>query len=397
MIKKLRRKIILIIWAILAMVFAGVLLVVNISNYKSVMKTAENVLNKMADAERNMHGGFSHTLPAKDQTMNRSFQFFTVSIQGDEKEIKINNSTYSEEEILEAAEDIIDSKSEDGRMQNIMYKVFDRDDESIIACVDMGASVENQRRMIMYSIFIMIPGMIISAIIAWFLSTWLVRPVEEAFNKQKDFIADACHELKTPVTVISANIDMLEMTDSENEHLHYIREELGKMSTLIQELLMLAKLEASDSEAVHAEFDLSRAVSNTCLPFESVAYEHSLALEISTPEKAVYKGNEEQLKKVIGILTDNAIQHANANSVINITLKQDKNRYILRVTNEGDEIAVEDRDKIFEKFYRVDKARNRSSGRYGLGLSIAKNIVQKHNGSINVDCADGKTTFILKL
>ncbi|SHJ82577.1 sensor histidine kinase [Hespellia stercorisuis] len=413
MIKKLRKKIILVIWGILAMVFLGVLLVVNISNYQSGMQSANAMLFRMMDMEKEAGGiaekkqADSEMIPPREtqkmgdhkEGLNRNFQFFVVTMNSaGEMTVSVNNSaSYTETEINALAKEAKADEKTSGRIGDVVYRSVENNATTKIAFVDMSVAFENQRRLLFFSGIILILGIAASFVISWFLSRWLVKPVEETFEKQKAFVADAGHELKTPITVINANIDTLELEYGENKYFLYIKEEIGKMSVLIRELLTLARLENPDTRDVSAEFDLSRAVENASLPFESVAYENGLQLEESVEPGITFHGDESQFRQVVGVLVDNAIKHADRGSTVYVELKEERGKRILRVINRGEPIAEEDREKIFEKFYRVDKSRNRSAGRYGLGLAIARNIVEHHGGKIGVECGSGRTTFWVKI
>lgn len=225
------------------------------------------------------------------------------------------------------------------------------------------------------------------------LTKWLIRPVEDSFKKQKQFIYDASHELKTPLSIIIASAESLENNISETKWLDNIKNEAERMNNLVIDLLDLAKSEELEKKEVYVELNLSKLVEKSVLTFESLIYEKGLKLEYNIKSNISYKCNESRIKQLISILIDNAIKHAYNKSKITVELIIEKNEVILLVKNRGEAIAKEKQDKIFERFYRVDSSRNRNENRYGLGLAIAKNIVTSHNGKISVSCKNGYTTF----
>ena len=228
------------------------------------------------------------------------------------------------------------------------------------------------------SILVFITLETIQVIISLNITKRIVKPVNEAFIRQKQFIYDASHELKTPIAIISASTEMLEKNPKEKKWLDNIKTENSRMNKLVISLL-----------------DLSKVIKNKALTFESLIYENSLELDVDVVNDIMFNCNEDRIKELLSILMDNAIKHSLPNSQITVKLSKEKNNIYLSVKNKGKEIPISEREKIFERFYRLDKSRNRDDNRYGIGLSIAKNIVINHNGTISVNCKDGYTTFMV--
>ena len=225
------------------------------------------------------------------------------------------------------------------------------------------------------------------------ITRWIIKPVIESFNRQKQFVADASHELKTPIAVIMANAEALEKEPEEKKWLNNIKSEADRMNELVTSLLDLAKLEEGKEKEVQQEENLSKIVEMSVLTFESLMYENKIELKYDIQKDINIKCNSSQIKQLVAILIDNAIKHSETNGKISIALKKQKNDTVLTVSNRGKEIPKEIREKIFERFYREDESRNRDTNRYGLGLAIAKNIVENHNGKISVESEKGITTF----
>ena len=225
------------------------------------------------------------------------------------------------------------------------------------------------------------------------LTKWLTKPAIEAFSKQKQFIVDASHELKTPLAIITASAESLEMEPTEKKWLDNIKSESERMNKLVTDLLDLAKSENMEIKEKYNINNLSKIIEKTSLTFESLIYENKLEIEDNIDKDIMFSCNPDKIRELLGILLDNAIKHSTKNSKITVNLYKDKNNIILEIKNKGKEITKEDQEKIFDRFYRVDESRNRSDNRYGLGLSIAKNIVTSHNGKISVNCKNGYTTF----
>ena len=225
------------------------------------------------------------------------------------------------------------------------------------------------------------------------LTKWLTKPAIEVFSKQKQFVVDASHELKTPLAIITASAESLELEPTEKKWLDNIKSESERMNKLVTDLLDLAKSENMEIKEKYNINNLSKIIEKTSLTFESLIYENKLEIEDNIDKDIMFSCNPDKIKQLLGILLDNAIKHSTKNSKITVNLYKDKNNIILEVKNKGKEITKEDQEKIFDRFYRVDESRNRSDNRYGLGLSIAKNIVTSHNGKIFVNCKNGYTTF----
>lgn len=229
------------------------------------------------------------------------------------------------------------------------------------------------------------------------VSEIIVKPVSDTFEKQKQFISDASHELKTPLAVIEANADVLENEMGNNKWLTYIQNETESMDKLINELLLLAKIENVDNIKNYERFNLSTQIETSALMFESMAYEKQVGIKTNIQSDIYINGYKQDFEHIVSTLVDNAIKHSETDKDVEVELLKEKNNIVLKVKNYGEAIPKEQKDKIFERFYRVDKSRNRSEKRYGLGLAIAKSIVEKYNGKIHVECNDGITSFIVML
>lgn len=245
------------------------------------------------------------------------------------------------------------------------------------------------------SILLIVIGEIFIYIISKKITEWITTPVVMSFNREKEFVANASHELKTPLAVMMASIDCLDVNKKNEKWINNLKSESDRMNNLITKLLDLSKSEYLKSENF-SKNNLSMIVEKRALTFESLAYEKNITIETNITEKINFLCHKESIDELVSILVDNAISHGRENSKIAVFLSSNKNEINLKVINEGDPIPLEECEKIFERFYRNDKSHNRKSGRYGLGLSIAKNIVLAHHGNIKAYSKDGYTTFEVK-
>jgi two-component system, OmpR family, sensor histidine kinase CiaH len=253
--------------------------------------------------------------------------------------------------------------------------------------------------------FLMVAFVMIIAIffISRFFANKSIKPIKEAFNRQKQFIGDASHELKTPLAVISTNVDVLlsnreDTIDSQSKWLHYIKSEVERMSKLTNDLLYLTQMDYSDVKMIFSDFNLSETVEDVILTMEAVIFENNITLEYNIEPALTTHGSSEQLKQVVMILLDNALKYTNLNGKVELSLKKVHNNILLSITNTGKGIPEQHIGKIFDRFYRIDKSRSRNSGGYGLGLSIAKAIVEQHGGRVYArSVPDNYTTFTVEL
>ena len=247
------------------------------------------------------------------------------------------------------------------------------------------------------TLVIFVVGIITVVLISLFVSKIVIEPVAKNEQKQKAFISDTSHELKTPLAVIAANAEVLESEVGQNKWLGYIQRETAGMEQLVSSLLLLSRAENNDSEITYADFDLSHRAEICAAAFETLAFENGVTLHSEIEPNISFHGSEYDIESIILPLLDNAIKHTPKDGNIHLTVKREKSAVAITVQNEGDPIPAEDMDKIFDRFYRVDKARNRSENRFGLGLSIVQALAQHYNGSVRVTCENGITSFTVML
>lgn len=256
------------------------------------------------------------------------------------------------------------------------------------------------RKLIISSVVIGIFSILLSYLICLYIANRAVKPVEDSYNSQKRFIADASHELKTPLAVIKTNLEILkankcESVESQGKWIEYISFQTDRMSKLVNDLLYLAKVDNNEVLGEKSEFNISDVIMNQLLSFEAIIYENSISLDYDIQEDIKFFGNKEGVNQVVGILLDNAIKHSYKGKDIIVKLVENKGEITFSITNYGEVIPEEDLNKIFDRFYRVDKSRSREKGGHGLGLSIAKTIVEKEGGNIKVISKNNMTSFIV--
>ena len=391
MIKKLSQRIFLIIMISLSIVILGVIILFTVANYINTIDTSTSMLDRF------INQGPKKIPEEKYEFENRNN--FDVDIDGlyiyrieDSKIIRSDNDT-NNQKVEEYAIKISNENKEKGMIGNYIYKVRKDRGNAIVILMENETVVIHTKMILLFGILGGIISLIIIYGVAKKISNVIVQPIQDTFQKQKQFISDVSHELKTPLAVIEANADVLENEVGNNKWMNYIQNEIESMNKLINELLLLAKVENVNELKTYTNIDIAKETEMIISMFESMAYEKNVSLKSNIQEKIIMNGNKEDIEHIVSVLLDNAIKHTESSKEIIIELNKDKNNLILQVKNMGNPIPESEREKIFERFYRIDQSRNRNEKRYGLGLAIAKSIVLKYNGNIEVLYKNGFTIF----
>lgn len=413
MFKKSRKKIVISIMSILVFLWVGTLSVIYASSYFEMSKQNEQMLmahaqmyklpqsfDKMNPPDKPFPDGQGREFE-KGFTESPMFQlstFYTVAISYDGEILEIKNESptvHVDEDLSDLAKDILNDGQNIGTKKNLAYYKMDKGGYILVTFKDNTVINESAMTLIRNTLIFGVFALIVFFFLSVYLARKIVNPLEESYQKQKQFISDAGHELKTPISVVSANAELLSRELGENQWLNNIQYENERMGILVEQLLNLTRTENVKPQMESVEF--SHLVAGELLPFECVAFENGLELKSHITDGIVVEGNSIQLKQIVSILLDNAIRHSNTSGDVLLSLTKEHNYAKLSVRNKGDEIPAEQREKIFERFYRVDTARNSESQHYGLGLAIAKAIVATHKGRIEVLCYDGHVEFVVQI
>lgn len=323
--------------------------------------------------------------------------FYSVTFSADGTVLSIfdgEKTVRSNDNLTELARQILNEGNSSGRTGNLSYVVTQKDGYTLVAFMDNTVSEAGLQTMMRNALLVGGASLVVMFFISVFLAKRIIRPLEENDKQQKQFISDASHELKTPIAVIGANADILSRELGHNEWLSNIQYESNRMGELVKQLLELSS--AENREVAMEELDFSHVVTGESLVFETFAFENGKALQSNIEEGIVLTGNQNQLTQVISVLLDNALRHATGTQ-IELNLRKQGHNAVLIVSNEGEEISQEQLKHLFDRFYRVDDVRNSEENHYGLGLSIAQAVVQKHGGTISANCSEGKVTFTVQL
>ena len=278
------------------------------------------------------------------------------------------------------------------------YTKKSNDNMQVIMFTYDGSENSTLRILLIISILVGMVLMLILFIIILIVSKNVIEPVRISFEKQKEFISNASHELKTPITVISATTDLLQNQVGDNRWIACIKEQSEKMGRLVNELLTLARISEIQSNSKNLKtFDISQTVSNAILSFECTAYEENKSINSNIEPNVSFLGDQNKISELVSILIDNAIKYSTANSQIDFSLKSSKGSILLECSNYCDDTSTFDVNRIFERFYRTDKSHSNEKEGFGLGLSIAQSIVEYHNGNIKATKHNNMVKFVISL
>ncbi len=415
MFKRSRKRIVTAIMSILALLFLGTLGVIYATSYHELAARNASMLERHARRyELIDHMDTFHSVPdepreppseepffeyklEKPFEESRSFElstFYSVALTDDGVVLATDTGDrelYDEKTLEDYALDILRSGSKQGTKGDLAYRVETKNGYLLVAFIDNTIMRQSMTTLLRNTCLFGSAAMIVLFFSAVFLAGRIVKPLEESDRKQKQFISDAGHELKTPISVVNANAELLGRELGENRWLSNIRYENERMGCLVAQLLELTRAEQTEPRL--ERIDLSRLVAGGVLPFESVAYEKGLRIETQLAEGVTVMGSPTQLSQLVAILTDNAISHSHGGREITVRLTENRGCALLTVANAGEPIPTEQAQRLFERFYRIDEARTGDDRHYGLGLSIAKAVVQAHKGTIEVRCHDGLVEF----
>lgn len=321
-----------------------------------------------------------------------SIDFFVMMADSEGNFVRsANNDDMEQTDAQNYITTILDSGETEGMVGNLQYVYAKKSNGTLIALTDKSAEIDMLKKLTWITVIVGLISIIALSGVAFYLSGLIVKPIQETFDKQKQFISDASHELKTPLTVISANADVLEGEIGDNKWLNYIQDQADRMNVLVNDLLSLTRLENSTTQFIQTEFDLSKAITNTALPFECKAFETNKNFVLNIEEGIKITGSEQHIKQMAAIFIDNALKYSKDGGTVRVSLTRENDKTVFYVYNTGTGVKEEDKDKIFERFYRSDESRNRATGGYGLGLAIAKSIIDRHKFKVSVENVEGKS------
>ncbi|WP_346880095.1 HAMP domain-containing sensor histidine kinase [Clostridium sp. UBA3061] len=398
MFKKLKYKFIIINMSLLTFVFFCIFGVIYFITWNSGERQINFSLNALIHEPNN--GG-----PSKGGPLNNGI---LINLDHNLNVINIITPYNVDKDILvELAVNILSKESSSGviKIENTDFAYFKSLDGKInrIALINKSPQ-QNLLKNLLKTFFITgFISLIILFTISYYLAYKTIAPIKEVFEKQKQFIADASHELRTPIAIIKTNLALVSSNkdktiESQGKWMNYIDLQTDRMSHLIDDMLSLAKLDEDKKVLNLQPININKILENLLMSFEAVFFENKIELQNNLKDNFFINGDLEEIKKLFNILMDNAIKHTFPNGTITIASSKLKSKMEIIITNTGEGIPDKDLEKIFERFYRSDESRQRKTGGYGLGLAIANSIVISHKGKIYARSNAGKdTSFIVEL
>lgn len=398
MLRKLKLKFVTLAMTALVALMVVVVAAMNIINYVSVVDEADSVLSFISENQGDFFQSgnkFNNNLPTNmsPETPYES-RYFTVVI---DESGNVSNTDMSQiaaidrTTAIEYAQKAVQKGKAKGFIGNYRYSVNLEQGNTHISFLDCGRRLSAFRTFLYISSGVACAGIIAAFAVVFVMAGRIIKPMAEAYEKQKQFITDAGHEIKTPLTIINANADILGMELGEgNESLADIQQQTKRLRSLTDDLVMLARMEEAEHNMVRVWLPISDVVSEAAQPFHHLAVSQGKKFVSNIQPMLSFYGNDKSIDRLTSLMLDNALKYSPEGGTVLLTLtKQGRNIYISCFNTTASEIKSEQLKHIFDRFYRMDSSRNSGTGGHGIGLSVAKAIVAAHGGKISAWTKDG--------
>lgn len=408
MIRKLRIKLVLVSMLSLLLVLTVILGIVGVLNYRKIVADADSVLAILQEHDGSFPTGdhkgdglFSIDGPPRDSRrfspeLPYESRYFSVFLTESGDVVSVNTGKIAAVDTstaIDYAREAVSAGRSRGFVGDYRYTTYTAGDEIHIIFLDYGREMSSFRTFLLTGTGVSIVGLLAVLLLLIFFSGRIVKPFSENYERQKQFITDAGHELKTPLTIIDADAEVLEMDLGGNEWLNDIKAQTKRLAQLTNSLILLSRMEEKP-QTEKIEFPISDLAEETVETFQALARTRNKNLTAQIQPVLSMCGDEKAIRQLFSILLDNAVKYSDDGGKIEITLKKQKNTIYLSVFNTVESISRESLPHLFDRFYRTDKSRNSKTGGYGLGLSIASAIVTAHKGKITASTQDEKSLLI---
>ncbi len=358
-----------------------------------IIEAGKGVLPSGVNSITGWQGGKLYWQTDKDDESLYEIRYFTVTLDENGQLLSLNlrrTATLRERDAISLATMLWEKQKQTGFVDCYKYRAIQREKEILYVFLNCHRGLSDCKIFLALSAAISLFGLLLVFALVALFSGRAIRPLTESYQKQKRFITDASHELKTPMTIISANTEVMELLYGENEWTQSTRSQIQRLSDLTERLVFLTRMDEEQTALEMAEFSLSDVIAETARPFQNLAATRGLHLETKLQEGISYNGNEASIHQLASLLLDNAVKYARKNTTIQCTLRGKKHP-VLSIQNEAEGLTIGKQDMLFERFYRPDTSRSSKTGGHGIGLSTAKAIVTAHRGKISAISPDGKT------
>ena len=408
MIRKLQIKLIAVAMLSLFLVLSVIMASVNVLNYRGVVQNADELLAFLAqnggrfpvpDGVRREEEPPGEP-PALSPETPYETRYFTVSFDENDAVTAVDTgriAAVDTQTAIEYAQRARTRADGGGFLSGYRYLVCPTSDGTRVIFLDCGKSLSTFRSFLWSSLAVSALGLAAVFILLLLLSARIVNPMLESYEKQRRFITDAGHEIKTPLTIIDADAELLAMDCGENEWLQDIRVQTKRLSSLTNDLIFLSRMEEGQAKLQMLSLPFSELVAETARSFQSLARTQDKLFETEIQPMLSVCGDEKALRQMVGILLDNAVKYCAPNGEISLTLNRQGRAVRLSVTNTSRPIGKEQLRRLFDRFYRADESRSSRTGGYGIGLSIAQAVVQAHRGKISSASSDGGSLTVTVL
>ncbi|MBU3874441.1 HAMP domain-containing histidine kinase [Faecalicatena sp. AGMB00832] len=332
--------------------------------------------------------------PPMNEDTAMSARFFTVYMDSDGKIVRTDVSRISsvtEDEAREYAKDAASEKKDSGRMNGFRYRISQTRDGQGTVFLFLDTSIQRRNFLLVLalSIFIGIICWGLMLLLVILLSKKAILPIAANMEKQKQFVTNAGHEIKTPLAIIMANTDAMELHQGESKWSRNIRNQTIRLNGLMQNLLTLSRMDEEVLRLHASEFSMSQLTEEMLHPFYESAALKQIEIRKEIQQDVMIRANKEHFTQLVSVLLDNAVKYTNEGGEIDVCLEKAEKRVVLRVKNTCEKLPEGEPEKLFDRFYRGDSARTQKSGGYGIGLSVAQAIVEAHKGTITAEYEDG--------
>lgn len=405
MIKRLQRRFVLTAMFslfIVLLIFVGS---INIFNYRIAVNDADRLLGIVSR--------YNGRLPKQNEVDNRDempnynspeepyeYRYFSVLLDANGALITSNTediAAIDSSTALNYARDALDSGKVRGFAGDYRFIVVTGSDGIRCSFVDWSRRLDICRIFFFSSLWISFAVMVAVLVLLTLVSGRVMKPIAESYEKQKRFITDAGHEIKTPLTIIDADASLIEMENGENKWVSDIQMQVKRLSDLTNDLIYLSRMDETDNKLSMIDFPLSDTVEEEARSFEGLAQQSGKHFSYEIEPMLSLKGDEHSIRRLVSILLDNAVKYCPTGGDISLSLSKKGHNVSLRVFNTADSISKKDIPRLFDRFYRADSSRNFATGSSGIGLSIANAIVGAHKGKISASSKDGKSLLIIVL